>query len=435
MSATVPSRAIPESWRERAAQLAPGGVHSPVRAFLAVGAAPLAIRSAAGARLTDTEGRTFVDWIGAWGPALLGHAAPDVVAAVERAARNGLVFGLASPHELELAERLIPRIPGAEMVRLLVSGTEAAMTAVRLARAATMRPAIVQFAGGYHGHADGLLSAGGSGMATLGLSTTPGVTAGALAHSLIARYNDLASVEAALAARLGEVAAVIIEPVAGNMGCIPPEPGFLEGLKQLCRRHGALLIFDEVITGLRIAPGGAAQRYGVTPDLTVLGKVLGGGMPLAALAGPRALLARLAPEGPVYQAGTYAAHPLSVAAALATLAAIDAQPDLYERLELTGARLERGLRDEAAKAGVPLVVQRVGSMWTAFFTGQPVRSWDEARTVDRTAYAAFFRALLERGVLMPPSALESAFVSAAHGDAEIELTLSAARAAFQELSR
>jgi glutamate-1-semialdehyde 2,1-aminomutase len=410
-------------------------VHSPVRAFLAVGAVPLAITSASGARITDSEGRSFVDWVGAWGPALLGHAPPQVVEAVERAARNGLLFGFATPHEVELAERLIPRIPGAEMLRLLASGTEAAMTAVRLARAATLRPAIIQFEGGYHGHADGLLSSGGSGMATLGLSATPGVTAGALANSVLARYNDLGSVESAFTARPGEIAAVILEPVAGNMGCIPPQPGFLAGLRELCRRHGALLIFDEVITGLRLGPGGAAQRFGVTPDLTVLGKVLGGGMPLAAVAGPRDLLSRLAPVGPVYQAGTYAAHPLSVAAALASLAVLDARPELYLWLDRAGERLERGLEEAAADAGVPLVVQRVGSMWTAFFTDRPVRSWDEARTVNRAAYATFFRAMLARGVLLPPSALESAFVSAAHGEIEIEFTLHAARAAFREVRR
>jgi len=435
MSAAHPCGAAPASWLERAVSVAPGGVHSPVRAFLAVGAVPLSIRSAAGARVTDSEGRTFVDWVGAWGPALLGHAPAEVVEAVERAARSGLLFGFASPAELELAERLIPRIPGAEMVRLLVSGTEAAMTAVRLARAATARPAIVQFAGGYHGHADGLLASGGSGIATLGLSATPGVTAGALANSLIARYNDLASVEEAFASRPGGVAAVIVEPVAGNMGCIPSAPGFLEGLREITRRHGALLIFDEVITGLRLSPRGAAGHFGVTPDLTVMGKALGGGMPLAALAGPRDLMSRLAPVGPVYQAGTYAAHPLSVAAALATLSALDARPDLYDRLERTGERLERGLAEIARAAGVPIRVQRVGSMWTAFFTDQPVRSWDEARTVNREAYATFFRALLARGVLMPPSALEAAFISAAHGEIEVEITLQAARAAMQELSR
>jgi glutamate-1-semialdehyde 2,1-aminomutase len=435
MSATHPCGAAPASWLERAVNLAPGGVHSPVRAFLAVGAVPLAITSAAGARITDSEGRTFVDWVGAWGPALLGHARAEVVEAVERAAHDGLLFGFATPHELELAERLIPRLPGVEMIRLMATGTEAAMTAIRLARAATSRPAIIQFAGGYHGHADGLLSAGGSGIATLGLSATPGVTAGALAHSLTARYNDLGSVSAAFEARRGEVAAVIVEPVAGNMGCIPPQPGFLAGLREQCRQHGALLIFDEVITGLRVAPGGAAGRFGVTPDLILLGKALGGGMPLAALAGPRDLLTKLAPVGPVYQAGTYAAHPLSIAAALATLSVLDAEPDLHERLERAGERLERGLSEAAAAAGVALRVQRVGSMWTAFFTDRPVRSWDDARAVNRAAYAAFFRALLARGVLLPPSALEAAFVSAAHGELEIELTLQAARASFRELGR
>ena len=434
MSPTREDATLTRSWIERAAEVTPGGVHSPVRAFLAVGVPPISIVEGLGATVTDSAGRDYVDWIGAWGPALLGHAHPGINEAVIAAARRGLLFGLASPLEAELAERVVSRVPGADMARFMATGTEAAMTAVRLARAATGRPGVVKFAGGYHGHADAFLASAGSGVATLRLAADPGVTQGAIADTLIARYNDLDSVDQAFDRRRGEVAAILIEPVAGNMGCVPPEPGFLAGLRERCDRHGALLILDEIITGLRIARGGAAERFGVTADLSLLGKALGGGMPLAAVVGRRDLMSRLAPAGPVYQAGTYAAHPLAIAAAIATLDALDAEPELYAELEAHGARLEHGLREAAAKLGVPLEVQRVGSMWTAFFTDRPVRSWDDAEQVDRERYAAFFRALLERGVLLPPSALECAFLSRAHGDREIDRTLAAARAALEGIA-
>jgi glutamate-1-semialdehyde 2,1-aminomutase len=433
MSAIREAPGVAGSWIERAARVTPGGVHSPVRAFLAVDSPPIAIVEGAGATVRDSAGRSYVDWIGAWGPALLGHAHPRVTDGVIAAARRGLLFGLASPAEAELAERVIARVPGAEMVRFLATGTEAAMTAVRLARAATGRSVVIKFAGGYHGHADGFLASAGSGVATLRLTAAPGVPDGAIADTAIARFNDLDSVDRIFERRSGEIAAVLIEPVAGNMGCVPPGPGFLNGLRERCDRAGALLIFDEVITGLRLSRGGAAERYGVTADLTLLGKALGGGMPLAAVAGRREYLARLAPAGPVYQAGTYAAHPLSIAAALATLDALDADPDLYADLEARGARLEAGLAAAAAEAGVPLRVQRVGSMWTAFFGAGPVRSCDEAERVDRKRYAAFFRGMLARGVLLPPSALECAFLSRAHREAEIDATLAAARAALREI--
>jgi glutamate-1-semialdehyde 2,1-aminomutase len=418
----------------RAARVTPGGVHSPVRAFRSVGAPPLALVAARGARVRDSAEREYVDWIGAWGPALLGHAHPTVIAAVERAAHRGLLFGLASPDEATLAERVTARVPGCEMVRFVATGTEAAMSAARLARAATGRPGILKFDGCYHGHGDAFLIRAGSGAATMGVPDSPGVTEGAARDTWIARYNDLDDVDRVFGAARDAIACVIVEPVAGNMGCIPPEPGFLAGLRERCDRHGALLVLDEVITGLRLGPGGAAARFGVRPDLVTMGKALGGGMPLAAYGGRADLMRKIAPEGPVYQAGTYAAHPLSIAAGLAVLDVLDGDPGLWTRLEAAGGRLEEGLTAAAASAGVVARVQRVGSMWTLFFSPVPVRSWDDAGAVDRGRYSAFFRGMLERGVLLPPSPFETAFLSAAHGDAEIALTLEAARATLAEIA-
>jgi glutamate-1-semialdehyde 2,1-aminomutase len=420
---------------ERAAKVTPGGVHSPVRAFRAVGVPPIAVVEARGARILDADGREFVDWIGAWGPALFGHSHPPIVAAIERAAQDGLLFGLASPGEVDLAERVTARMPGMQMVRFVATGTEAAMSAVRLARAATGRSGVIKFDGCYHGHGDSFLIRAGSGAATFGIPDSPGVTAGAARDTWIARYNDLSDVDRCFQEANGDIAALIVEPVAGNMGCVPPVAGFLEGLRERCTRHGAMLVLDEVITGLRLGPGGASQRFGITPDLTVMGKVLGGGMPLAAYGGRRDLMERIAPAGPVYQAGTYAAHPLSVAAARAVLDELDAQPDLYDRLEATAAGLQKGLEDAAANAGVPVQVQRVGSMWTVFFSEKPVRSWDDAGAVVKSRYAAFFRRMFERGVLLPPSQFECAFLSAAHDDEEIEYTVECARAAMAGVPR
>ena len=418
---------------ERASRVTPGGVHSPVRAFRAVGSPPIALTRASGARVWDAEGREYVDWIGAWGPALLGHAHPGVVAAVRGAAERGLVFGLASPDEVTLAERVTARVPGCEMVRFVATGTEAAMSAVRVARAVTGRAAILKFAGCYHGHGDAFLIRAGSGAATFAVPDSAGVPASVAHDTLVVRYGDLDDVDRVVRMAKDGVAAVIVEPVAGNMGCIPPPVGFLAGLRERCDRAGAVLIFDEVITGLRLGPGGAAERFGVTPDLVILGKVLGGGMPLAAFGGRRSLMEHLVPNGPVYQAGTYTAHPLSVAAGLAVLDTLDADPDLYARLEVAGERIVQGLADSAARAGVPLQVQRVGSMWTPFFSPAPVRSWDDAGAVDTRRYGAFFRGMLSRGILLPPSAFECAFLSAAHDEEGIAQTLGAARAALAEV--
>jgi glutamate-1-semialdehyde 2,1-aminomutase len=422
---------------ERAARVTPGGVHSPVRAFQAVGASPLAIVEAHGARVRDADGREWIDWIGAWGPALLGHAHREVVAAVERAARRGLLFGLASPAEVELAERLVARVPGCEMIRLVATGTEAAMSALRVARAATGRPGVVKFAGCYHGHADGLLVRAGSGATTFHVPDSAGVPFAAVGDTWVARFNDADSVERCFDAAHGAIAAVLVEPVAGNMGCVPPEPGFLDSLRALCDRHAALLVFDEVITGLRLGPGGAARRFGVRPDLVLLGKALGGGMPLAAFGGRRDLMSRLSPAGPVYQAGTFAAHPLAVAAALATLDVLDRTPEAYATLDARGAAIERGLAEAAPRgpAGLPLQVQRVGSMWTPFFSDRPVRRFDDLEAVDRGRYAAFFRGMLDHGILLPPSPFECSFVSLAHGEAEIARTLEAAATVLAALAR
>jgi glutamate-1-semialdehyde 2,1-aminomutase len=419
-------------WLEQAQRVTPGGVHSPVRAFRAAGVEPLAIVAARGAVVIDEKGREYVDWIGAWGPALLGHAHPGVREAVERAAANGLLFGLASPAEVELCERLQGAMPALEMLRLVTTGTEATLAALRLARAFTGRTGLVKFAGCYHGHGDPFLVEAGSGAATHGTPSSPGVPAGVARDTHVARYNDLADVDRAFAEAPGGIAAIIVEPVAGNMGCVPPAPGFLAGLRERCDREGALLIFDEVITGFRLGKGGAAARYGVTPDLVTLGKALGGGIPIAAFGGRRDILSLLSPEGPVYQAGTYAANPLAVAAGHAVLDALDRDPGLWARLERVGGQIETGLSSAANSAGVPLSLQRVGSMWTPFFAPAPVRSWDDAKNVNRDAWGAFFRAMLGAGVLLPPSPFECAFVSAAHGEREIQQTIEAADQAMRE---
>ncbi len=426
----------PESARlfAEARGLFPGGVNSPVRAFRAVGGDPVFLARGRGAWVTDVDGNDYVDYVMSWGPLLLGHAHPDVVRAVSDAAALGMSFGTPHPLEVELG-RLVRRfMPGLERLRFVNSGTEATMSALRLARAATGRSRIMKFAGCYHGHADLLLVQAGSGVATLGLPDSPGVPPAVAADTLVARYNDLASVDALFAAHGETIAAVIVEPVAGNMGVVPPVAGFLDGLRALTRAHGALLIFDEVMTGFRVHPGGAQQLYGVRPDLTCLGKVLGGGLPVGAYGGRSDLLDQVAPAGPVYQAGTLSGNPLAMAAGLATLTRI-AETDAWERAVAAATRLETLLAEAAERHGVAVTVQRVGAMLTPFFLDRPVRDWDDANAQDREAFGHWFRGLLEAGVHWVPSAFEAAFPSAAHGDAELARTADACDRAFAVLAR
>ncbi len=420
MSAPAATRTTVRSEAAFAAALRvlPGGVSSPVRAFRSVGGTPRFIAAGRGAWLTDVDGHDFVDLVLSWGPLILGHAHPDVIAAITATAARGTTFGAPTELETALAERIVALIPSVEMVRFTSSGTEAVMSAVRLARAATGRNGIVKFDGCYHGHADALLAGAGSGVATLGLPDSPGVTAATVADTIVVAFNDLAALEQLFAARGESIAAVLIEPVAGNMGVVPPEPGFLDGLRSLTRRHGALLVFDEVMTGFRVHPVAAQLLYGVAPDITVLGKVIGGGLPAAAYAGPRQLMERIAPAGPVYQAGTLSGNPLAMSAGLATLDALT-QPGVWESAALWAARADEMFAHHAARAGVPLRVQRVGTMLTPFFSDAPVRNYADARRTDRDAYARFFHAMLDAGIYLPPSAFEAMFTSAAHGDAEL----------------
>lgn len=417
----------------RAQKRIPGGVNSPVRAFRAVGGEPVYIQRAEGPYLFGADGTRFIDYVGSWGPMLLGHAHPQVVRAICDAAAAGTSYGAPTEREVVFAERLCELVPSMEMVRLCSSGTEACMSAVRLARGATGRTKVLKFEGCYHGHADFLLVKAGSGLATFGVPDSAGVPADVARNTLTARYNDLSSVDALLAQHGADLAAVMLEPVVGNMGCVPPAPGFLEGLAARCKSAGALLIFDEVMTGFRVARGGAQARFGIHPDLTTLGKIVGGGMPLAAFGGRREVMERLAPLGPVYQAGTLSGNPVATAAGLATMDLIAADATLYERLERTGAALEDGLRDAAKRAGVQVAVQRVGAMWTVFFGVDAVRDWDGAARSDAKAFARFHQAMLSRGVYLPPSQFEAAFHGALHDDAIVEETLRAARESFAQV--
>jgi glutamate-1-semialdehyde 2,1-aminomutase len=418
---------------ERAQRLLPGGVDSPVRAFRAVGGTPRFLVRGEGARVVDVDDNVYVDYLGSWGPLIHGHAPPAVVEAITAAARDGTSFGAPTPREVELAELVTGAVPSVELVRFVNSGTEATMSALRLARAATGRDTILKFDGCYHGHADGLLVKAGSGPLSLGAPDSPGVPAAMARHTLSVPYNDLAAVEAAFAAQPDAIAAVIVEPIAGNMGCVPPAAGFLAGLRAVTERQGALLVFDEVITGFRVAYGGAQALYGVTPDLTCLGKILGGGLPVGAYGGRRALMAQMAPAGPVYQAGTLSGNPIAMAAGCAALRLLYGG-NAYARLEALAAPLAAGLVAAAAAAGVPVQVSRVGSMLTLFFADQPVQDYHSARRADTARYARFFHAMLARGVYLPPSQFEVWFVSLAHSDADVAATIAAARAAFAELS-
>jgi glutamate-1-semialdehyde 2,1-aminomutase len=413
----------------RAEKIMPGGVNSPVRAFRGVGGEPFFVARGEGARIWDVDGRVYLDFLGSWGPLVLGHAAAPVVAAVSEAARRGTSYGAPTALEVELAETIAAAYPSMEMVRLVSSGTEAAMSALRLARGATGRDLLVKFDGCYHGHADSLLVKAGSGGATFSIPDSQGVPAALAAMTLTAPFNDLDAVRDLFRAMGESIAAVIVEPVAGNMGVVAPAPGFLDGLREVTARHGALLIFDEVITGFRVAYGGAQARYGIRPDLTCLGKIVGGGLPIGAYGGRRDLMSHVAPLGAVYQAGTLSGNPLAVAGGLATIRAQQA-PGVDERLEALGARVERGLRAASEKTGVALTVNRVGSMLTAFFCAPPVTDYASARRADTQRYARYFHAMLARGVFLAPSQFEAAFVSLAHTESDLDEAAGAAAEAL-----
>jgi len=419
-----------ESLFQRASAHIPGGVNSPARSFRSVGGTPLFLEHAEGPRVWDSDGRCYVDYVGSFGPAIVGHAHPQVVEAVRRAATRGLSFGAPTEAECEMAERLCELVPSLDMVRMVNSGTEATMSAIRLARGYTGRNRIVKFQGCYHGHVDALLVEAGSGALTLGHPSSPGVPASVVEHTITLPYNDVSEAFTAFTEYGDDIAAVIVEPVAGNMNCVPPVPGFLEGLRELCSDHGAVLIFDEVMTGFRVALGGAQERYGITPDLTALGKVIGGGLPVGAFGGRREIMEQLAPLGAVYQAGTLSGNPLATAAGLATLGLVS-QPGFHDALEASTEKLVEGLRRIATDADVPFAANRVGGMFGLFFTqAQAVRTFDDVRACDTARFARFFTAMLEHGVYLAPSAFEAGFMSAAHGDDAIEATLEAARHAF-----
>jgi glutamate-1-semialdehyde 2,1-aminomutase len=417
----------------RARKAIPGGVSSPVRAFKAVGGSPPFISRAQGARVFDEDGNAYIDYVGSWGPMILGHAHPAVVEAVREATARGTSFGAPCAGEVELAERVVRHVPSVDQIRFVSSGTEATMSALRVARGFTGRSKILKFDGCYHGHADSLLVSAGSGVATLGIPGSPGVPEGTVADTLVVPFNDIAALERAVSGHGADLAAVIVEPVCGNMGTVAPQPGYLEALREITRGNGTVLVFDEVMTGFRLALGGAQERYGVTPDMTCLGKILGGGLPAAAYGGRADIMATVAPEGPVYQAGTLSGNPLAMAAGRAILDLLT-EPGLYEKLEATSATLAEGLVRAAQEAGVEVTVNRVGSMVTVFFCPGPVTDFASARTSDTARFGRFFHGMLERGVALPPAQFEAAFASLAHGSEEIEATLKAAAEAFAEVA-
>jgi glutamate-1-semialdehyde 2,1-aminomutase len=417
---------------ERGKKTLVGGVDSPVRAFRAVGGSPLVIDHAAGTRLYDVDGREYLDYVCSWGALILGHAHPDVVAAVSDQAALGTSYGMTSPLEIELGEKITRAIPSVEMVRFVSSGTEAAMSAVRLARAFTERDLVIKFEGCYHGHSDGFLSEAGSGLATLGIAACPGVPDAFARLTLNTPYNDIGSVETLFRQHPQKIAAIIVEPVAANMGVVAPAPGFLKGLREITKREGALLIFDEVITGFRMAYGGAQQVYKIDPDLTVMGKIIGGGLPVAAYGGKRHIMERVAPLGPVYQAGTLSGNPLAMRAGLATLPKLEAS-GFYEAVNSRTERLAEGLRAGLKESGVEGVVNVAGSLLTIFFAKGPIRNYSDAKKSDAAQFAKFFQAMLARGIFLPPSQYEALFVSAAHTDTDIDQTIRAAHDSFQTL--
>jgi glutamate-1-semialdehyde 2,1-aminomutase len=417
---------------EEAQRYLPGGVDSPVRAFKAVGGTPLFIKRGQGSRLYDEDGNEFIDYVGSWGPLILGHAHPLVVKAIKKAVERGSSFGAPTEMENTLAKLISEAVPSIEMVRFVNSGTEATMSAIRLARAFTGRNKVVKFAGCYHGHSDGLLAKAGSGMATLGISSSPGVPAAVTADTLVAPYNNLQAVEQLFQDFASDIAAVIVEPIAGNMGVVLPQSGFLERLRSLARQHGALLIFDEVITGFRVAYGGAQQLYKITPDLTCLGKIIGGGLPIGAYGGRRDIMQMVAPSGLVYQAGTLAGNPLAMTAGIETITILR-ESRAYQELERKSSLLGKGIIEAARKAGVDIQLPRIGSMFTIFFAKDPVTDYETAARTDTTLYARFFHQLLSQGVYLPPSQFEAAFVSTAHSDKDIQATISAAEKAFASL--
>lgn len=414
-----------------AIDLIPGGVNSPVRAFRGVGGTPVFIKSAKGAKITDVDGNSYIDYVGSWGPMILGHADDEVVTALQAVAANGTSFGAPTELEVQLAQEVIDAVPSIEMVRMVSSGTEATMSAIRLARGVTGRDRIVKFEGCYHGHGDSLLVKAGSGVATLGLPDSPGVPSVLAENTITLPFNDAEALEQAFA-KHGDIAAVIIEPVVGNMGCVPPRSGYLEAVRSLTTKHDALLIFDEVMTGFRLARGGAQELYGINPDITTLGKIIGGGLPVGAYGGSREIMNHTAPAGPVYQAGTLSGNPLSMTAGLVTLRRLR-DKTVYERLENSSRRLCEGLSQAAENTGIKTVTNRVGSMWTSFFTSDPVVDWSSANKCNRETYGRFFHAMLDAGVYLAPSQFEAAFVSLAHTDEIIDQTIEAARQALSKL--
>ncbi len=433
MSSNVPKpdRSRSHALQDRAGRFFPGGVNSPVRAFRAVGGAPPFVERAEGAWLIDADGNRYIDYFGSWGPMILGHAFAPVVEAIERAARNSASFGASTAAEADLAEQIVACYPAIEKMRFVSSGTEATMSAIRLARAATGRKIIVKFEGCYHGHADGLLVKAGSGVATFGIPGSAGVPEeiARLTHAL--PYNDLAAVDAAFDAHEDKIAAVILEPVVGNAGCIPPAPGYLAGLREITQREGALLIVDEVMTGFRLALGGALELYGIDADLVTLGKIVGGGLPVGVFGGKGRFMDLLAPIGPVYQAGTLSGNPLAMAAGIATLGYLQEHATtIYPQLNATAQAVAEGVAKEAERAGIPLALNRIGSMWTWFFQAGEVTNYEEAARSDTAAFGRFHQAMLEQGIWLPPSQFEAAFLGTAHGDAEVRATIDAARAAF-----